>query len=465
VLNTSEAERNGMDGSILVVDDEEIIRDSLSFVLKKEGYRVEEAANGKAALEKIQAGSFELVLTDLEMPEMKGIELLENISGLAPETMVMIITAYGSIDTAISALREGAVDYLLKPVNFDELLHKVRKLLSDRRVASENKFLRRELHREYDFSKIIGRSQRMQEVFETIRKVAATDGTVLVTGKSGTGKELVARAIHFASKRSENLILAVNCGAIPENLFESELFGHKRGAFTGASADRVGFFKAADGGTLFLDEVSEIPLHLQVKLLRVLETRDVTPVGTSAPIPVDVRIIASTNRNLSQEVEAGRYREDLFYRLNVVEISLPPLAERRDDIPLLVEHFVAKYGREMSKRMKGVDNEVMKLLMAHSWKGEVRELENIIERGVIFAEGDLVTRKDLPVGFDHREGGAYAFDTGCTLRDATHDFEQQYITRVLREHRFNKEKVAEALEISLSSLYRKIEDLKIPLQD
>ncbi len=454
-----------MDGSILVVDDEEIIRDSLSFVLKKEGYRVEEAANGKAALEKIQAGSFELVLTDLEMPEMKGIELLENISGLAPETMVMIITAYGSIDTAISALREGAVDYLLKPVNFDELLHKVRKLLSDRRVASENKFLRRELHREYDFSKIIGRSQRMQEVFETIRKVAATDGTVLVTGKSGTGKELVARAIHFASKRSENLILAVNCGAIPENLFESELFGHKRGAFTGASADRVGFFKAADGGTLFLDEVSEIPLHLQVKLLRVLETRDVTPVGTSAPIPVDVRIIASTNRNLSQEVEAGRYREDLFYRLNVVEISLPPLAERRDDIPLLVEHFVAKYGREMSKRMKGVDNEVMKLLMAHSWKGEVRELENIIERGVIFAEGDLVTRKDLPVGFDHREGGAYAFDTGCTLRDATHDFEQQYITRVLREHRFNKEKVAEALEISLSSLYRKIEDLKIPLQD
>jgi transcriptional regulator with PAS, ATPase and Fis domain len=305
----------------------------------------------------------------------------------------------------------------------------------------------------------------MQEVFETIRKVAATDGTVLVTGKSGTGKELVARAIHFASKRSENLILAVNCGAIPENLFESELFGHKRGAFTGASADRVGFFKAADGGTLFLDEVSEIPLHLQVKLLRVLETRDVTPVGTSAPIPVDVRIIASTNRNLSQEVEAGRYREDLFYRLNVVEISLPPLAERRDDIPLLVEHFVAKYGREMSKRMKGVDNEVMKLLMAHSWKGEVRELENIIERGVIFAEGDLVTRKDLPVGFDHREGGAYAFDTGCTLRDATHDFEQQYITRVLREHRFNKEKVAEALEISLSSLYRKIEDLKIPLQD
>ena len=454
-----------MDGSILIVDDEEIIRDSLSFVLKKEGFRVGEAANGKAALEKIQTGSFDLVLTDLEMPEMKGIELLENICSLAPETMVMIITAYGSIDTAISALRKGAVDYLLKPVDFDELLHKVRKLLSGRRVASENKYLRRELHREYDFSKIIGRSPRMQDVFETIRKVAATEGTVLITGKSGTGKELVARAIHFASRRSQGLIVAVNCGAIPENLFESELFGHKRGAFTGANTDRVGFFKAADGGTLFLDEVSEIPLNLQVKLLRALEAREVTPVGTSTPIPIDVRIIASTNRNLPQEVEAGRYREDLFYRLNVVEISLPPLAERRDDIPLLVEHFVTKYSREMSKKVKGVDNEVMKLMMAHSWKGEVRELQNIIERAVIFAEGDMVSRKDLPSAFEHQEGGAFVFDTNRTLRDAVHNFEQEYISRLLRQYHFNKEKVAQALEISLSSLYRKIEDLKIPLQD
>ncbi len=454
-----------MDGSILIVDDEEIIRDSLSFILKKEGFHVAEAGNGKAALEKIRDGSFDLVLTDLEMPEMKGIELLEHVNGLAPETMVMIITAYGSIDTAISALRKGAVDYILKPVDFDELLHKVSKLLSTRRVASENKFLRRELHREYDFSNIIGRSERMQEVFATIRKVAATDGTVLITGKSGTGKELVARAIHFYSKRSDGLFLAVNCGAIPENLFESELFGHKRGAFTGASMDRVGFFKAADHGTLFLDEVSEIPLNLQVKLLRALETREVTPVGTSTPIPVDVRILASTNRNLPQEVEAGRYREDLFYRLNVVELSLPPLSERPDDIPLLVEHFVTKYGREMSKKIKGVDNEVMKLIMGHSWKGEVRELENIIERAVIFADGDLVTRKDLPAAFGHQEAGAFMFDTGRTLRDAVHDFEHQYISRVLRQHRFNKETVAESLQISLSSLYRKIEDLNIPLQD
>ena len=454
-----------MDGAILIVDDEEIIRDSLSFVLKKEGYRVDGAGNGKAALEKIQKESYDLVLTDLEMPQMKGIELLEHVAGLAPETMVMIITAYGSIDTAISALRKGAVDYILKPVDFDELLHKVRKLLTDQRVASENRFLRRELNREYDFSNIIGRSSRMEEVFETIRKVAATDGTVLITGKSGTGKELVARAIHFSSMRKEGLFLAVNCGAIPENLFESELFGHKRGAFTGANTDRVGFFKAADGGTLFLDEVSEIPLNLQVKLLRALESREVTPVGTSNPIPVNVRIIATTNRNLPQQVEAGRYREDLFYRLNVVEINLPPLAERRDDIPLLVEHFVTKYSREMSKRIKGVENEVMKLMMAHSWKGEVRELENVIERAVIFADGDMVTRKDLPAAFEHQEGGAYIFDTSRTLRDAVHDFEHQYLSRVLRKHRFNKEDVAAALEISLSSLYRKIEDLKIPLQD
>jgi DNA-binding NtrC family response regulator len=453
-----------MSESILIVDDEEIIRESLSFILNKEGYKVREAEDGKAALDLVKRESFDLVLTDLEMPEMKGIELLENVSRVSPTTMVVIVTAYGSIDTAIAALRKGAVDYILKPVEFDELLVKVRRLLDSRRLNIENKLLRGELHRKYDFDNIIGQSPSMQKVFETIKKVAVTDGTILVNGKSGTGKEIVARAIHFNSKRSSKPFVAVNCGAIVENLFESELFGHKRGSFTGATMDKDGYFKAADGGTLFLDEVSEIPFHLQVKLLRAIELKEITPVGTSIPISVDVRIISTTNKNLQKEVEAGRYREDLYYRLNIVEITLPPLAERVDDIPLLVQHFVVKYGQEMNKDVKGVDNEVMKALMAHSWKGEIRELENVIERAVIFSEGKLITMNELPGLFEQRQDGVYSFDVRRSMKEAVDEFERQYIAHVLRANQYNKEATAKALKISLSSLYRKIEELNIPSQ-
>lgn len=450
--------------SILVVDDEEIIRDSLTFILKKEGFTVRDAANGKLALDLIRANSFDIVITDLEMPEMKGIELLEHITHLAPETLVLIITAYGSIETAIAALRKGAVDYILKPVEFDELLVKLKRLIADRRLAIENKLLRSELNRQYDFEKIIGRSPAMQRVFETVTKVASTDGTVLITGKSGTGKELIARAIHFNSKRSTKPFIAVNCGAIVENLFESELFGHRRGSFTGATTDREGFFKVANGGTIFLDEVSEIPLHLQVKLLRAIELKEITPVGTSAPISVDIRIIASTNRNLKKEVEEGKYREDLFYRLNVIEIQLPSLAEKVEDIPLLVQHFVNKYALEMGKNVKGVDNVVMKSLTAHTWKGEVRELENIIERAVIFAEGSLVTVDDLPGFLVQQQMPGYSLDAQRTLKEAVDDFERHYIGHMLKRHEYNKEATAKALKVSLSSLYRKIEELNIPSQ-
>jgi DNA-binding NtrC family response regulator len=453
-----------MSESILIVDDEEIIRESLSFILSKEGYTVREAENGKVALDLVRNESFHLILTDLEMPEMKGIELLENVSRISPETLVVIVTAYGSIDTAIAALRKGAVDYILKPVEFDELIVKVRRLLESQRLNVENKILRGELQRKYDFENIIGQSPAMQKVFDTIKKVAVTEGTVLIHGKSGTGKELVARAIHFNSRRATGPFMAVNCGAIVENLFESELFGHKRGSFTGATMDREGYFKAADRGTIFLDEVSEIPLHLQVKLLRAIELKEVTPVGTSLPLSVDVRIIASTNKNLQKEVEAGRYREDLFYRLNIVEITLPPLSERVDDIPLLVQHFVAEYAKEMAKDVRGVDNEVMKALMAHSWKGEIRELENVIERAIIFAEGRLITMKDLPGLFEQRQDGVYSFDVRRSMKDAVDDFERQYIAHVLRANQYNKEATARALKISLSSLYRKIEELNIPSQ-
>ncbi|MGA9119974.1 MAG: sigma-54 dependent transcriptional regulator [Bacteroidota bacterium] len=453
-----------MADSILIVDDEEIIRESLSFVLSKEGYRVKEAANGRVAVDILKNESIDLILTDLEMPEMKGIELLDQVSRMYPETLVVIITAYGSIDTAIQALRKGAVDYILKPVEFDELLVKVGRLLDSRRTNVENKLLRGELNRRFDFTNIIGQSPAMQKVFDTIKKVAQTDGTVLIYGKSGTGKELVARAIHFNSKRSQKPFVAVNCGAVVENLFESELFGHKRGSFTGATADKEGFFKAADGGTLFLDEVSEIPYPLQVKLLRAIELKEITAVGTALPISVDVRIIASTNKNLIKEVEAGRYREDLFYRLNIVEMNLPSLSERGDDLPMLVEHFVQKYAREMGKDVRGVDNEVMKSLLAHSWKGEIRELQNVIERAVIFSEGSLISKNELPGLFEQRQEAVYAFDSRRSLKEAVDEFERQYLTHVLRSNNYNKEATAKALKISLSSLYRKIEELTIPLQ-
>ncbi len=448
--------------SILVVDDEEIIRDSLSFVLKKEGYRVQQAENGRVAWEAIKEDSFDLVITDLEMPEMKGIALLEQVTSISPETMVVIITAYGSVETAVAALRKGAVDYILKPIEFDEMLVKVKRLLLQRRLQTENKLLRSELHKEYDFANIIGKSAAMHRIFDTIKKVAQTDGTVLVTGKSGTGKELIARAIHYNSKRKDRPFVAVNCGAIVETLFESELFGHKKGAFTGASMDRVGFFKTADSGTIFLDEVSEIPLHLQVKLLRAIELKEITPVGTSHPLTVDVRIIASTNRNLEESVQEGKYREDLFYRLNVVGIELPPLSERVDDIPLLIQHFIAKYANQMNKNVKGVDHEAMKILLTHGWKGEVRELENIIERAIIFSEGEFITTKELPQ-LAEQPHDVYSFGGLKPLKEAVADFERQYISNMLRLNP-DREELAKAMDISLSSLYRKIKELKIPSQ-
>jgi len=381
---------------ILVVDDEEIIRESLSFVLKKEGYLVEEAENGKAAYDKIVASSFDVVITDLEMPGMKGIQLVEEIQKLNIQTSIIIITAYGSLDTAISALRNGASDYILKPIEFDEILIKINRLFEIKDILLENRILKKEIQRTYDYENIVGKSPLIKNIYDMIETVAETESTVLVTGKSGTGKELVARALHFKSKRKNKAFIPVNCGAISENLIESELFGHKRGAFTGAISDKEGFFKAADGGTLFLDEVSELPLNLQVKFLRVLQEREFTPVGTTSPISVSIRFIASTNRDLKQEIKNGKFREDLFYRLNVIEINIPSLKEREDDIPVLADHFLNKYRKEMNKNIKGIDNDAIRALMGYEWKGEVRELENVIERAVIFAKEDYITLKDLP---------------------------------------------------------------------
>jgi two-component system response regulator PilR (NtrC family) len=445
---------------ILVVDDEEIIRESLSFVLKKEGYIVEEAENGKTAYDKILESSFDVVITDLEMMGMKGIQLVEEIQKLNIQTSIIIITAYGSLDTAIAALRSGANDYILKPIEFDEILIKIKKLLEIKDLLLENRILKKEIQRAYDYENIVGKSSLIKNIYDMIDTVAETESTVLITGKSGTGKELVARALHFKSKRKNKPFIPVNCGAISENLIESELFGHKRGAFTGAISDKEGFFKAADDGTLFLDEVSELPLNLQVKFLRVLQEREFTPVGSTSPISVNIRFIASTNRDLKQEIKNGKFREDLFYRLNVIEINLPSLKEREEDIPVLADHFLNKYRKELNKSVKGIDNDALRALMNYDWKGEVRELENVIERAVIFSKNDFITLKDLPTVFRPADLVINHFNSG-SLEDAVKSFERDYILRTLENNEFDKEKTAEMLKVGLSTLYRKMKELDI----
>jgi len=447
---------------ILVVDDEEIIRDSLFYILDKEGYQVEKAENGKIAYENILADHFDLVITDIEMPLMKGTELLEKIKTISFQTSVIIITAFGSLDTAISALRNGASDYILKPVEFDELLIKVQRLFEVKDLLSENKILREEIHRKYDFENIVGKSASIKKIYEMIEAVAETDSTVLISGNSGTGKELVARALHYKSHRKNKPFIAVNCGAISENLIESELFGHKKGAFTGAISDKEGYMKAANGGTLFLDEISEMPPQLQVKLLRAIQEKEYTPVGTTVSLPVNARFITTTNRNLEEEVKAGRFREDLYYRINVVDIHLPSLKEREEDIPLLADHFLDKYRKELNKNIKGIDNEAMRAILNHEWKGEVRELENIIERAVIFCKGDMITIQELPASFKPK-ADEYDFSFNGSLDESVRKFERDFILRALENNENNKEKTADALKVGLSTLYRKLKELDIKI--
>ena len=447
---------------ILVVDDEEIIRDSLFYILEKEGYEVDKAENGKTAYDKMIANHFDLVITDIEMPVMRGTELLEKIKTLNVQTSVIVITAFGSLETAITALRNGASDYILKPVEFDELLIKTKRLFEVRDLLLENRVLREEIHRKYDFENIVGKANSIKKVYEMIEAVAETDSTVLISGNSGTGKELVARALHYKSHRKNKPFVAVNCGAISENLIESELFGHKKGAFTGAISDKEGYMKAANGGTLFLDEISEMPPQLQVKLLRAIQEKEYTPVGTTVSLSVNTRFIATTNRNLEEEVKNGRFREDLFYIINVVDIHLPSLKEREEDIPLLADHFLNKYRKELNKNIKGIDNEAMRAILSHEWKGEVRELENIIERAVIFCKGDMITLQELPVTFKPKMD-ELDFSFNGSLDDSVRKFERDFILRALENNENNKEKTADALRVGLSTLYRKLKELDIKI--
>lgn len=375
---------------ILVVDDEKGMRDFLSIMLKKEGYGVVTAENGAAALKAVQDEIFDLVVTDVKMPELDGIAVLKAVKEVSPETIVIMVTAFATTETAVEAMKLGAYDYITKPFKVDEIKLIIQKALEKRSLRKENILLRREIVSRAGFENFIGKSGPMQRIFSLINQVADTKSTVLITGESGTGKELVARAIHFNSARKDNAFITVNCGALPETLLESELFGSMKGAFTGAVSNRQGLFEAANGGTIFLDEISSTTPALQIKLLRVIQEREFKRVGGTADIKVDVRVLAATNRDLQAEVKRGSFREDLYYRLNVIPIHLPLLRERKEDIPLLVDFFLKKYSS--NREPKKITLEAIKALMNHPWPGNVRELENTIERMVILAPGDTIER-------------------------------------------------------------------------
>jgi DNA-binding NtrC family response regulator len=451
----------GAKGTILVAEDEAAVRESLAEVLRDEGYQVVTAVDGTAALAAIDGHDFDLILSDLRMPGADGLAVLRRAREVSPQTLVLLMTAHATVETAVEALQRGAQDYLLKPLIFEDVLHKIDHLLRHRQVAWENQLLRSQVERQWDFESLVGRSAAMREVMRLVRRVAPTPSTVLITGESGVGKEVVARAIHHFSEFAERIFLPVNCGAIPEHLLESQLFGHLRGAFTGAISNQEGLFQRARGGTIFLDEIGDLPLNLQVKLLRAIEQKEILPVGATTPIKIEIRILAATNRDLQLAVEAGQFRDDLYYRLNVVGIEIPPLRERREDIPPLVEHFVRLHNRELRKRFKGVDGPTMKLMMSRPWKGNVRELDNVIEHAMILGEGDWITVADLPRALQGENG--VAVPIGDDLREALRAYEKAHIQAVLARAGHDKKLAAEMLGVSLSSLYRKIEELEIGL--
>ncbi len=448
-------------GTVLVAEDETAVRESLAEVLRDEGYEVTAVADGTAATGALGIQEFDLVLSDIRMPGVDGLAVLRHARENAPQTLVLLMTAHATVETAVEAIRRGAQDYLLKPIIFDDLLHKIDHLLRHRQMAWENQVLRSQVDRQWDFENLVGRSAAMREVMNLVRRVAPTPSTVLITGESGVGKEVVARAVHHFSEFHERIFLPVNCGAIPENLLESQLFGHLRGSFTGAISNQEGLFQRARGGTIFLDEIADMPMNLQVKLLRSIETKEILPVGASTPVKVEVRIIAATNHDLGRAVEAGKFRDDLYYRLNVVGIEIPPLRERREDIPALVEHFIGMHNRELKKNFKGADSTTLKLLMSLPWKGNVRELDNVIEHAMILGEGDWITIYDLPRAL--QQDTDLPVPAGDNLRDALRAYEKAHIQAVLTKVDQDKKAAAKRLGMSLSSLYRKLEELEIGL--
>lgn len=444
---------------IFVVDDEEMIRDLLKETFQRKGYDVDVVATGKEALSQLAGHPYDLVITDLRLPDISGMKVLAEAKKENPNLGVILITGYGSIKNAVKAMKQGAFDYITKPFELDEIELVVAKFFEFQNLVGENEYLRSELDRKFSFSNIVGSSDPMQKVFDAIRMVAKSRATVLIQGASGTGKELVARAIHYNSDRKNGPFVTTNCAALPEGLVESELFGHEKGAFTGAYRMSKGRFETASGGTLLLDEISEISPPLQAKLLRVLQEREIERVGGGKPIPVDVRIIATTNRDLKREVEENRFRGDLFYRLNVVPIYLASLSERREDIPLLVQHFVRRFAAENNKPIKGIAEPAMKLLSQRDWPGNVREIENCIERAVVMCGPDVDTLNIQHFYFGEAVSQDTVSETAGSQR-TLRDVEKNLILKTLQETDNNRTRTAELLGISVRTLRNKLNEYR-----
>jgi DNA-binding NtrC family response regulator len=445
--------------SILIVDDEFLPRKNLARALESEDYHVYQAENGEEAIDACNKLDFDLVLSDLKMPGTDGLGLLRHLRNASPQTMFILMTGYASVDSAIEAFRMGAHDYILKPVVIEDVLQKIGRLLQYKSLAWEVQMLRREINANSESTSLVGESRGIEDILAMISKVAPTSSNVLITGESGVGKEVVARTIHLQSPRKDKVFLPVNCSAIPETLLESQLFGYVKGAFTGAIGSQEGLFQRAQGGTIFLDEIGELPLSLQPKILRVIEDKEVLPIGSTQPSRLNVRIIASTNRDLQAEVAAERFREDLFYRLNVISIRVPALRERREDIPLLVDHLIRRHNAEMKRTYRGAGNTALKILMSLPWKGNVRELDNVLERAMILGNGEWITPAELPPCEAPQEESTLL--VGNNLRTAVQSYEKSHIENILKETAGDKTRAAQLLGVSRSSLYRKLESLGI----
>ena len=456
-------------GLIHVIDDEPIIHDVLSQLLTSEGYDIEISSSGEEALEKFEVRTFDLVLLDLLMPGMNGIEILKAAKKIDPQALIIILTAYASVESAIEAMKIGAFDYIQKPFKHEELLLTIARALEHKNLQKENVRLREELKRKFSFANILGKSKVMENVFDLIKAAAPTRSTILVEGESGTGKELAARAIHQNSNRSGFPFIVVNSGSLPPDLLESHLFGHVKGAFTGAVSEKQGLFEAADKGTIFFDEISSIGMETQAKLLRVMQDREFMRLGGTKTIKVDVRIIAATNSDLEELIRQKAFRKDLFYRLNVIKIELPPLRERKEDIPLLVKHFLDLYTKENGKEIDGVSEDVLEILERNAWPGNVRELENLIERAVVFAKSKIITRENLPEIFlsPQKKGAdvSAAEDEAKNLRDQTLAFQKRLIETTLRKAKGVQKNAAQMLDVKPTTLNEMIKRLGIDVSE
>jgi two-component system, NtrC family, response regulator PilR len=458
---------------ILVVDDEASIREFLQIMLKRERMVVEVAENGQVAWEKLQTQSFDLVISDIQMPEMTGIELLQKIKSRDQESLVLMITAFGTTDVAVQAMKLGAYDFLTKPFKLDDVKLRIQNALEKRTLVLDNVRLRKELGARYSYSNIIGGAKPMLEVFELIKRVAPTNSNILVTGESGTGKELVAKAIHYNSERRDAPFISVNCGAIPEELIESEMFGHIKGSFTGAIRDKKGYFESADGGTLFLDEIGELPLSMQATLLRALSDGTFIPVGSAETLKSNVRIVAATNRNLEDEVREQNFREDLYFRLNVINIKLPSLRERRDDVPMLLDFFVEKFSKSFGKEITAIPTETVKLLSAYNWPGNVRELENVVERMMALESSGSLSVEGIP---EHiREPMKPRFESlgeylkwdksGVELEEVLAKVEREYLLKAIEDAGGTRKKAAKLLGVTMRSLRYRLEKFGLAVGD